>query len=120
MLGWEAFLRLGELPAEVLLDNPQALVEHRDAVTREVRFNARLYNVFACGHWTAASEDELVSARNGHDDRINCKHMITLSSQLRYQHQMHWLFFKFLSIISCLGYYRFQLKRECRSTVFGQ
>ena len=36
-----AFLRFGGVPAEVLIDNAKALVEHHDAVTREVRFNAR-------------------------------------------------------------------------------
>jgi transposase len=38
-----AFLRFGGVPAEVLFDNPKALVEHHDAVTREVRFNGRLH-----------------------------------------------------------------------------
>ena len=38
-----AFLRFGGVPAEVLFDNPRALVEHHDAMTREVRFNARLH-----------------------------------------------------------------------------
>ena len=38
-----AFLRFGGVPAEVLLDNARALVEHHDAATREVRFNARLH-----------------------------------------------------------------------------
>ena len=38
-----AFLRFGGVPSEVLLDNPKALVEHHDAVTREVRFNAGLH-----------------------------------------------------------------------------
>jgi transposase len=38
-----AFLRFGGIPAEVLFDNPKALVEHHDAATREVRFNARLH-----------------------------------------------------------------------------
>lgn len=38
-----AFLRFGGVPAEVLFDNPKALVEHHDALTREVRFNARLH-----------------------------------------------------------------------------
>jgi transposase len=38
-----AFLRFGGVPAEVLFDNPKALVEHHDATTREVRFNARLH-----------------------------------------------------------------------------
>ena len=37
-----AFLRFGGIPTEVLLDNARALVEHHDAGTREVRFNARL------------------------------------------------------------------------------
>ncbi len=38
-----AFLCFGGVPTEVLFDNPKALVEHHDAVTREVRFNARLH-----------------------------------------------------------------------------
>ena len=38
-----AFLAFGGVPEEVLLDNARALVEHHDAVTREVRFNARLH-----------------------------------------------------------------------------
>jgi transposase len=38
-----AFLRFGGIPAEVLLDNARALVEHHDGVTREVQFNARLH-----------------------------------------------------------------------------
>ncbi|MET3524811.1 transposase [Mesorhizobium abyssinicae] len=38
-----AFLRFGGVPAEVLIDNAKALVEHHDAVTREVKFNARLH-----------------------------------------------------------------------------
>ncbi|KPF77745.1 IS21 family transposase [Novosphingobium sp. AAP93] len=38
-----AFLRFGGVPAEVLFDNARALVEHHDAATREVRFNARLH-----------------------------------------------------------------------------
>ena len=38
-----AFLRFGGVPAEVLIDNAKALVEHHDAMTREVRFNARLH-----------------------------------------------------------------------------
>lgn len=38
-----AFLRFGGVPNEVLLDNEKPLVEHHDAVSREVRrFNARL------------------------------------------------------------------------------
>lgn len=37
-----AFDHFGGVPQEVLLDNPRALVEHHDAVTREVRFNDRL------------------------------------------------------------------------------
>jgi hypothetical protein len=44
--GGGAFLRFGGVPAEVLIDNAKALVEHHDAVTREVRFNTRLH-VFA-------------------------------------------------------------------------
>nr|WP_244505182.1 IS21 family transposase [Pelagibacterium luteolum] len=38
-----AFLRFGGVPAEVLIDNAKALVDHHDAVTREVKFNARLH-----------------------------------------------------------------------------
>jgi len=38
-----AFLRFGGVPMEVLLDNAKALVEHHDAVTREVRFNDKLH-----------------------------------------------------------------------------
>jgi transposase len=38
-----AFLRFGGVPAEVLFDNPKALVEHHDAATREVQFNGRLH-----------------------------------------------------------------------------
>jgi transposase len=38
-----AFLRFGGVPSEILIDNAKALVEHHDAVTREVRFNARLH-----------------------------------------------------------------------------
>lgn len=38
-----AFLRFGGVPAEILFDNARALVEHHDAATREVRFNARLH-----------------------------------------------------------------------------
>jgi transposase len=38
-----AFLRFGGVTVEVLLDNAKPLVEHHDAVTREVRFNARLH-----------------------------------------------------------------------------
>lgn len=38
-----AFLRFGGVPTEILFDNARALVEHHDAVTREVRFNARLH-----------------------------------------------------------------------------
>jgi len=41
-----AFRHFGGVPQEVLLDNARALVEHHDAVTREVRFNERL-NAFA-------------------------------------------------------------------------
>lgn len=44
-----AFLTFGGVTAEVLLDNARALVEHHDAVTREVRFNAHLH-AFA-QHW---------------------------------------------------------------------
>lgn len=38
-----AFLQFGGVPAEILFDNAKALVEHHDAATREVRFNARLH-----------------------------------------------------------------------------
>lgn len=38
-----AFLRFGGVPSEVLLDNARALVDHHDASTREVQFNARLH-----------------------------------------------------------------------------
>ena len=37
-----ALARFGGIPQEVLLDNARALVDHHDAATREVRFNARL------------------------------------------------------------------------------
>jgi transposase len=37
-----AFRHFGGMPQEVLLDNARALVDHHDAATREVRFNARL------------------------------------------------------------------------------
>lgn len=38
-----AFLRFGGVPTEILFDNARALVDHHDAATREVRFNARLH-----------------------------------------------------------------------------
>jgi transposase len=38
-----AFCHFGGLPGEVLLDNAKALVEHHDAGTREVLFNARFH-----------------------------------------------------------------------------
>ncbi len=38
-----AFQHFGGLPGEVLLDNARALVEHHDAGTREVLFNARFH-----------------------------------------------------------------------------
>jgi transposase len=38
-----AFHHFGGLPAEVLLDNARALVEHHDAGTREVAFNERFH-----------------------------------------------------------------------------
>ena len=44
-----AFAHFGGLPEEVLFDNAKALVEHHDAGTREVVFNARLH-AFA-RHW---------------------------------------------------------------------
>jgi len=37
-----AFRHFGGVPEEVLLDNARALVDHHDAATRVVRFNARL------------------------------------------------------------------------------
>jgi len=37
-----SFVHFGGVPLEVLLDNARALVDHHDAATREVRFNARL------------------------------------------------------------------------------
>jgi transposase len=39
----EAFALFGGVPSEVLLDNARALVDHHDAQTREVRFNARFH-----------------------------------------------------------------------------
>lgn len=44
-----AFRHFGGVSQEVLLDNARALVDHHDAATREVRFNARLH-AFA-RHW---------------------------------------------------------------------
>jgi transposase len=38
-----AFQHFGGLPAELLLDNARALVEHHDSGTREVTFNARFH-----------------------------------------------------------------------------
>jgi transposase len=38
-----AFRHFGGVTQEVLLDNARALVDHHDAATREVRFNARLH-----------------------------------------------------------------------------
>ncbi|HVN42077.1 MAG TPA: IS21 family transposase [Steroidobacteraceae bacterium] len=38
-----AFRHFGGTPEEVLLDNARALVDHHDAATREVRFNARFH-----------------------------------------------------------------------------
>jgi transposase len=35
-----AFRHFGGVPQEVVFDNPRALVDHHDAATREVRFNA--------------------------------------------------------------------------------
>ena len=37
-----AFSHFDGVPLEVLLDNARALIDHPDAATREVRFNARL------------------------------------------------------------------------------
>jgi len=37
-----AFVHFGGVPQEALIDNARALVDEHDAVTREVRFNARL------------------------------------------------------------------------------
>lgn len=39
----EAFRRFGGVPREVLLDNARALVQHHDALTREIRFNPKLH-----------------------------------------------------------------------------
>lgn len=58
------FLRFGGVPTEVLFDNARALVEHHDAVTREVRFNARLhafarywgFNPTACAPYRARTK----------------------------------------------------------------
>jgi transposase len=44
-----AFRHFGGVPRELLVDNPRALVDHHDAATREVRFNAR-FAAF-CRHW---------------------------------------------------------------------
>ncbi len=44
-----AFAHFGGVPQEALMDNARALVDEHDAVTREVRFNARLL-AFAC-YW---------------------------------------------------------------------
>jgi hypothetical protein len=44
-----AFVHFGGVTAEVLLDNARALVEHHDAATREVAFNAK-FRAFA-QHW---------------------------------------------------------------------
>jgi transposase len=44
-----AFRAFGGVPEEILFDNARALVEHHDATTREVVFNARLHT-FA-RHW---------------------------------------------------------------------
>ncbi|TSD82209.1 IS21 family transposase, partial [Mycobacterium sp. KBS0706] len=41
-----AFVPFDGIPQEVLLDNARALVDHHDAATREVRFNAR-FQAFA-------------------------------------------------------------------------
>lgn len=38
-----AFRHFGGVPREVLLDNARSLVDHHDAVTREVRFNERFH-----------------------------------------------------------------------------
>lgn len=38
-----AFRHFGGVPAEVLIDNARALVDHHDAITREVRFNERFH-----------------------------------------------------------------------------
>src|SRR3546814_13864037 len=38
----EAFLLFGGVPVEVLLDTARSLVQHHDATTREVRFNANI------------------------------------------------------------------------------
>src|SRR5512134_1808702 len=44
-----AFRHFGGLPRELLLDNARALIEHHDAKTREVQFNAR-FHAF-CRYW---------------------------------------------------------------------
>jgi transposase len=44
-----AFVHFGGVPAQLLLDNARALVEHHDVETREVRFNAR-FHAF-CRYW---------------------------------------------------------------------
>ncbi|MEW5705158.1 MAG: IS21 family transposase [Pseudomonadota bacterium] len=44
-----AFLVFGGVPAEVLMDNPRALVVHHDAVSRQVTFNDKL--IAFARHW---------------------------------------------------------------------
>jgi transposase len=44
-----AFAHFGGVPERLLLDNARALVEHHDAATREVRYNAR-FHAF-CRYW---------------------------------------------------------------------
>jgi transposase len=44
-----AFAHFGGVPAQVLLDNARALVEHHDVETREVRYNER-FHAF-CRYW---------------------------------------------------------------------
>jgi len=51
----EAFALFGGVPSEVLLDNARALVDHHDAQTREVRFNARFHAFCALLELHAAS-----------------------------------------------------------------
>jgi DNA replication protein DnaC/transposase len=44
-----AFRHFGGLPAELLIDNPKAMVSFHDARTREIRFNERF--LAFCRHW---------------------------------------------------------------------
>jgi len=61
------FQHFGGVPAEVLLDNARALVEHHDAGTREVALNARFHTFarywgvrpVACAPYRARTTDEV-------------------------------------------------------------